>query len=182
MIIDKRIKINDYNKKILDNEFPLDYICPKCKAKKNMTKHAYYYRNIVTVKENEFIYSKLKILRVKCNSCGSTHAILPIDIIPYKQFDYSCFLTIFENYFIDQESGFSLAETFNVSYQIYSTLRILEIIKGLFSSGSVSLIGFIITNFKKNCFQIEFNKINRHPFLMTKFQNLVTIPVFIGFK
>lgn len=28
----------------------------------------------------------LSVQRVKCNSCGKTHALLPFGIIPYKQF------------------------------------------------------------------------------------------------
>jgi hypothetical protein len=47
-----------------------------------MIRHAYYERNVITIINEVMIYTLLKILRVKCTSCGSTHAILPGDIIP----------------------------------------------------------------------------------------------------
>ena len=53
MIIDRRTKSNNYIE-FLKNCDISGYICPKCRAKKSMTRHAYYDRNIITVENDEF--------------------------------------------------------------------------------------------------------------------------------
>lgn len=53
--------------------------CPCCAHKGTLCKHAYYerYYNI-----ND---TKLKILRLICKDCKSTHAVLPVNITAYSQ-------------------------------------------------------------------------------------------------
>jgi len=124
-----------------------EYTCPKCRAKNSMIRHAYYNRNVILIVDEVLEYSTLNILRVKCKSCKSTHAILPGDIIPYKQFDYLSFMAILEEYFSNGKSGYELSRKFNVSFQllysfintflifkdsIFVTLKIMEITKNLF--------------------------------------------------
>jgi len=162
-----------------------------------MTRHAYYKRNVISIINAVMIYTILKILRVKCTSCGSTHAILPSDIIPYKQFDYLSFMTILENYFYFDQSGYELSNKFNVSYQtIYSfintflifkdstfiTLRIMEIIENLFSKKPSKLIRCLKDEIGFINFISHFQSINRWPYLMTKYQTVVTNGIFVGFQ
>ena len=57
--------------------------CPKCRAKGDFTKHAYYDRNIIVYQDGVIKEDKLRILRLRCQSCKTTHALLPDAIIPY---------------------------------------------------------------------------------------------------
>lgn len=70
--------------------------CPCCKSTGNFRVKGYYRRYIYF--KGEAI--KIKILRMKCESCGHTHAILFEDFIPYFQMtSFEC-LRLFLNNFI----------------------------------------------------------------------------------
>jgi len=194
MIIENSIKSKDYKEKNIDVS---NYKCPVCGARHSMIRHAYYKRNVITFNNNEFIYLDLKILRVKCKSCNSTHAILPGDIIPYKQFNYSSFIAILEKYFSNGLSSYELSKQYKISFQtIYSfintflsfkedtfvTLKILKLADDLFRVLPSKLMKLIRTNFTFNEFAFEFSKYNNWPFLMTKFQIATTRSITVGFK
>jgi len=196
MIIDNQLKNKKYFE-IIGSSNLSKYDCPKCGAKASMTRHAYYKRNVISIINAVMIYTILKILRVKCTSCGSTHAILPSDIIPYKQFDYLSFITILENYFYDAQSGYELSTKFNVSFQtIYSfintflifkdstfvTLRIMEIIEKLFSKEPSKLVRCLKEEIGFTNFTSHFQSINHWPYLMTKYRTVVTSSIFVGFQ
>ena len=70
----------DIYKKILDI-LPLHQIRCVCGAAGQLVRHAYYNRKVKRRKGTV----KLLILRVKCQSCGRTHAILTDQIVPYEQ-------------------------------------------------------------------------------------------------
>lgn len=75
-------KLNNLNQKKYDtliNSIDLGkVICPKCK-KSGFHYHGHYYRKIFS----NWRYKTIKITRVKCTSCNSTHAILCEPMIPY---------------------------------------------------------------------------------------------------
>jgi len=196
MIIDNQLKNKKYFE-IIESSNLSKYDCPKCGAKASMIRHAYYERNVISIINAVMLYTILKILRVKCTSCGSTHAILPADIIPYKQFDYLSFIAILENYFYFDQSGYELSNKFNVSFQtIYSfintflifknstfvTLRIMEIIENLFSKKSSKLISYLKDEIGFINFISHFQSINHWPYLMTKYRTVVTSSIFVGFQ
>ena len=83
MIINFYINCKDYEEEILINYSFHNYKCPKCGNKHSWNRHGSYERNIVLINDNTFIDSKMNILRLKCTSCKSTHAVLPGDVIPY---------------------------------------------------------------------------------------------------
>lgn len=61
-----------------------------CGRKSNLVKHGYYKRSIKSSMTSE----KIKFLRVKCTSCGKTHAILPEWVVPYSQIPFQDHLNI----------------------------------------------------------------------------------------
>lgn len=194
MIIDNTIKSKDYNQKNINIS---NSKCPKCGAKNSMIRHGVYFRFVISFFIGCFTTSRLKILRVKCNSCNCTHAILPGDLIPYKQFNYSIFITILEKYLFNQNSGYELSKKYKVSFQtiysfintyisfedeIFVTLRILKLADNLFRSRPSKLIELIKTKLGFNNFISKFNKINNWPFLMTKFRIASTRSIFVDFQ
>lgn len=70
----------DIYEKILDI-LPLHQIRCVCGAAGQLVRHAYYNREVKRRKGT----ANLIILRVKCQSCGRTHAILTDQIVPYEQ-------------------------------------------------------------------------------------------------
>ena len=56
-------------------------VCPCCGRAGGLTRHGRYGRGIKI--KGELI--KLRIVRVKCENCGKTHALLPSYIVPYTR-------------------------------------------------------------------------------------------------
>jgi hypothetical protein len=57
------------------------FSCPSCQCPGYLVKHGYYQRTIII----NGVKKSICILRIKCKSCGKTHAVLPDFIIPYLQ-------------------------------------------------------------------------------------------------
>jgi transposase-like protein len=61
-------------------------ICPKCKARSSMVPHSMYSRNYVHIEEGRVVSAIIEISRLRCTSCDTTHALLPLTVIPYSVF------------------------------------------------------------------------------------------------
>ncbi len=74
--------------------------CPCC-GSTELISHGYYKRNVIFEYNSQLVTKRITIKRVKCKNCKHTHALLPIDIIPYKQVTLSVIITCIynENYF-----------------------------------------------------------------------------------
>lgn len=87
----KYISQNQYNKIIRSLDFDsLD--CPKCHYH-GLIVHAYYDRHIDIFNRKHTI----RILRLICPSCKSTHAILIEDMIPYSIASFDLIVDILSN-------------------------------------------------------------------------------------
>lgn len=75
----KYLSQNSYNKFI--ESINIQKLTCSCSLSGQLIKHAYYSRTIKTSDGPVIII----ILRVKCKSCGKTHAIFPGLIVPYSQ-------------------------------------------------------------------------------------------------
>lgn len=65
--------------------------CDKCGAIGNFKNHSSYERFLIKILKT----IKIRVQRVKCNSCGATHALIPKDVIPYKQYSLSLVVLLF---------------------------------------------------------------------------------------
>ena len=97
-----------------------EYDCPKCGARHSTKYYSHYERYVTTLDLNvltailgadieqgnidtepfcetaggPFNDTLLDIFRVKCESCNTTHAILPGDVVPYRRFSLLTMLAI----------------------------------------------------------------------------------------
>ena len=86
----KNISENKYKKIIQLLNFS-ELTCPGCDSK-GLFVHAYYYRHIDIFKRSHKVRvlrlrkrsHKVRVLRLRCPECGSTHAVLVEDMIPYS--------------------------------------------------------------------------------------------------
>lgn len=203
MIICFNDKINNFSKIYKNNfSFTQEYIqnlmpscedihcnCPKCKAKSNFSFHGSYIRNISFICENGIFDFKVTVTRVICNSCGSTHALLPIFVVPYKIFSRDSFLYVVSQAY--STSVLKTAEKLSLSFQlIYSfiatVLSFFPYIDSLNREKSLYK-NFNKTYFILNClaicdenFYLYFFKRYLWIFLMTKLQNKKPPPFTIG--
>lgn len=69
----------------ITNFGPLE--CPNCHSH-DLIRWGSYERNVIFFSHDDTKIASMivKIQRVRCKGCGKTHALLPIGIIPYKQF------------------------------------------------------------------------------------------------
>lgn len=68
---------------------PVDYgpaktRCPVCRACASMRRHGKYQRHYVYLSDSIVIDALITIVRLRCASCGTTHALLPLSAIPYS--------------------------------------------------------------------------------------------------
>jgi transcription elongation factor Elf1 len=120
MIIDFNVNYNNYNERVLNNYLLFTYKCPKCGAKHSCIRHASYERNICFINaDHNIISKKMNILRVKCNSCKSTHAILPNDIIPYCIYSFSFILSVLKDYYIDNDKISDICSNYSIIISAY---------------------------------------------------------------
>jgi hypothetical protein len=57
--------------------------CPACGAPFAMKRHGYYHRHLVWMDGCDIRDDLIRIVRVRCTSCKTTHALLPLSVIPY---------------------------------------------------------------------------------------------------
>ena len=74
--------------------------CPSCHSKGNFIPHGFYKRNIIDFTGGKATYHKISVKRLKCQSCGHTHAVLPDLIVPYAQYSLFFLLRILGEYFL----------------------------------------------------------------------------------
>ena len=96
-------------------------ICPKCKHH-DFQKHGYYTRKVKYRKHSV----TLRILRVKCMSCKSTHAVLLYFIVPYSQYALEVHLKAlqsdFLNTLISVVNAFASLDSFALAIRSFSLL------------------------------------------------------------
>lgn len=75
-------------------------MCPACGSRGNCAAHASYTRSLIEYERGKVVYHRVKIRRVRCGSCGHTHAILPDDIIPYTTYSLLFILRVLAGHFL----------------------------------------------------------------------------------
>ena len=194
MIIDFNLNFNNYEEIFLKNYSVFYYTCPKCGAKHSFIRHGIYDRNICFIENNyNIIEKKISILRLKCTSCTSTHAILPNDIIPYCIYSFSTIINVLTRYYSKKEKVVSMAENLSISFQlIYNFISrfldflnsCLSVLKNLdFTNVSLipsELVDAINQYQLNNNFLYQYFLNSKWAFLMTKFHNILSPMIFVG--
>lgn len=89
--------------------------CPICGSCGNCHVHDYYGRTITDFFHQNKSTTSLCIMRVMCDSCDHTHAILPDIIIPYSSYGILFVLTVLADYFTERYSLEYLCEKYDIS-------------------------------------------------------------------
>jgi hypothetical protein len=99
--------------------------CPSCGSCGNCSIHAYYGRSITDFSRGHREKSDLCILRVSCESCGHTHAVLPDIIIPYSGYGLLFVLQVLGEHFAGLHSVDEICELYGISRkQFYKWLSL----------------------------------------------------------
>lgn len=127
MIIEFRTFCKDYKEKILDHSIVFDYVCPKCGAKVRFHRHGTYSRWVTFLSPEEgILFESIEILRLKCQSCNSTHSILPAEVIPFQIFSLPVVLFLCQQILLKKDSLHHTQKKTGCSIQtIYQKLDLL---------------------------------------------------------
>jgi len=165
-----------------------DCKCPKCGRKLDVfVSHGTYERNLSIFLNSKIINTKITVTRVKCKSCGSTHAILPHFIVPYKIMASPSIINIVSE--AAKTTVLAAAEKFKISYQIIYTY--LHLIYSFFDDTSMvskqhysrnfseeylksNIATIVDSDFKKNFFSYH-----KWIYLMTRYRDDTSPPIYI---
>jgi len=128
MIIDFRYTFKTYSDNILDFYGIWNYECPICHSHHRWERHGIYSRFLILPADGLFREELMDILRLRCTSCGHTHAILPADVIPYCIYSVSAILSVCIAYLIEHQPVLEFASLNGLCYQVvYAMLRLLKL-------------------------------------------------------
>ena len=184
MVYDFLQTCKTYDKNIYNREYFKTTPCPECHAVGRFNMHGSYRRYATYLEGDTIIHKLMEIKRIICVSCGTTHAVLPGDIIPYKEISLYVLIFILVLFYLKKIPALIIADEWSLSFQfIYSIIRAFqrhmnsirqyirevspEDIPAVFDACAV------LTLIKKPYikFQFDFLKINRKPCFMCKFFN-----------
>ena len=145
-----KIKISDQEwfEKTFEKSNLLEQVCPYCNSKGQMILHDTYSRYMITIKGNRIESVLLRIPRVKCTSCGHTHAVLPEMLIPYSSYSLRFVLTVLKDYFLHVHTVEQICETYQIAHSTLYVFRDLflshkRLILGVLNDALKQAVDFI---------------------------------------
>ena len=115
----KLIKVKTSSKNMFEgfmSQFKVHQVCcPYCHSTGNCVIDGDYERNLIDFIRGKTVYTQVQVCRVKCTSCGETHAILPDFIIPYNQYSLFFILRALGEYLCRPLTVSQLCERFAIS-------------------------------------------------------------------
>ena len=120
----KLIRIKKSSKILFDSYMasfcPERETCPICGSSANCCVHAYYGRRIIDFIHGKRVVLEVTVLRLVCESCGHTHAVLPDMVIPYSSYGLFFILRVLAEAFLRLSSLERLCERFCITMnQLY---------------------------------------------------------------
>jgi len=96
-----------------------EQVCPNCGARGNFKNHGYYKRSLVKLILGFVVDYFITIKRVRCCSCGKTHALIPIDVVPYCHHSITLVTQIFHLRFVQGHTIKRICEQLKLSESSY---------------------------------------------------------------
>ena len=123
--------------------------CPICGASFNCRIHGYYGRRIVDFIHGKPVVQEITVLRLVCESCGHTHAVLPDMIVPYSGYGLFFILRVLAEAFLRICSIEQLLERFHITRnQFYKWKQLFSLHKqewlGILEHSETSGLEFLL--------------------------------------
>lgn len=110
--------------KVLFDEYMVSFrpeteTCPNCKARGRCRVFAYYKRYLIDFVDGRPVVAQIRVLRVFCESCETTHAVLFDPIIPYEQHSLLFILRVLAEHFLHRMTVEKLCEVFGICFSTF---------------------------------------------------------------
>ncbi|MCR5403550.1 MAG: DUF6431 domain-containing protein [Butyrivibrio sp.] len=129
LLFSKMLNVKTSSKNLFDRYMsrfvPEKETCPICGSRGNCHIHAYYGRTITDFINGKHVRCSLCVMRVICDSCHHTHAILPDHIIPYGTYGLFFVLRVLAEHFFQFRSIESICERYGISDRQFRKWRSL---------------------------------------------------------
>lgn len=103
------------------------WACPVCGCRGSWQTHGRYERNIIDYESGQVVYGRIQIRRVRCESCGHTHAVMPDYIIPYSTYSLFFVLRVLGEYFMRIRTVEQICHHYNITpSMLYSWKGVFE--------------------------------------------------------
>lgn len=101
--------------------------CPVCGSHGCCSEHESYSRTVVDFVSGEVCSRRIWVTRVRCSSCGHTHAILFDPVIPYMRYSLLFVLRVLYAHFCQGHSLSSIYDSFGICARtFYRWVKIFE--------------------------------------------------------
>ena len=159
----------------MDTFCPEKQTCPVCGSSFNCQIHAYYGRRIIDFICGIPVTTEVTVLRLACQSCGHTHAVLPDLIIPYSSYSLFFILRVLAEAFLHISSLERLCERFCITRnQLYKWKQLFQQHKrewlGILEDSETSGMDFLLMLAIKpdySSFAMDFTKQTAYSFLQS---------------
>ena len=126
--LDCKLKNTDFHvlpsfERFMKQFVPQKEQCPFCGAVSQCEIYSSYGRFVMEYSDGVANAVSLTITRVKCKSCGHTHAILPDFIIPYLSISLPMALAIMKDYFSHEVSIEGLCRKYQIAVRTLYRLK-----------------------------------------------------------
>ena len=122
--------------------------CPRCGAVGKLSGYGDYGRDLSSFEDGKAVDRKVRPKRVKCGSCGATHALLPDIAIPYGRYSLVFVLTVLTAYFERATTVEKICVNFKIAIStIYEWKKRMvsdkELMLGMLISRKAPALGFL---------------------------------------
>lgn len=112
---------------VLEDASPFDAVCPCCGAKGCCVPHASYSRVMITLHAGTRTEISVCVPRLRCTSCGHTHALLPDVLIPFGSYTLRFVLNVLYGYLSRAGSVADFCDSRQISVStLYGWIHLFE--------------------------------------------------------
>lgn len=128
---------------------PDDHECPTCGTQHpGWKRHGQYMRNLISFELGQVVTCRITVLRYKCLSCQSTHAILPASITPYGPYSLLFILAVLRDHYSGSLTVQGICHKYSISQSTLYEWKALyrqhkRIWLGLLSDAAISPLQFL---------------------------------------
>ena len=115
--------------------------CPGCGSRGTLAPHAGYSRHYVSMEGDAVTDTLIEVARLRCSSCGTTHAVLPLTAVPRSVFSVLFIASLIADHINRRFPGVeSLCAHYGVAVNTFYRIRgrflsCVRIVSGILAAG-----------------------------------------------